>query len=189
LFEAAQLGATLQSQFMEWLDLHGTDLLPRPEPIHVHGLMRFAAHVLQADAREAGVAIVTHPTSDLWVRADAGWLQRVVLNLVSNAVKYNVPGGRVDLQASATQARVQLRVSNTGPAMDDTQRRRLFSPFERLGKELSCADGTGMGLAVSHRLVVLMSGTLEMECSDQDGTRFCATLPRSAAPAARKKRA
>ena len=69
------------------------------------------------------------------------------------------------------------------------RQRRLFRPFERLGKELSCADGTGMGLAVSHRLVTLMSGTLEVECSGEDGTSFCAMLPRSAAPAARQKQA
>jgi CheY-like chemotaxis protein/anti-sigma regulatory factor (Ser/Thr protein kinase) len=125
----------------------------------------------------------------LWVRADRQRLSQVLLNLLSNAVKYNREGGTVRVRCEGGadadgSERVWLRVEDTGPGIPESRRAELFVPFARLGAEESGVEGTGLGLALSQRLVEAMEGRLELEDSSPAGSVFRIALPRASDPAA-----
>ncbi len=95
------------------------------------------------------------------IRADRQRLKQVLLNFLSNAVKYNRYGGRVVVDlAPQTEGRLRISVSDEGPGIPPDKRNRLFSPFDRLGAENSDTQGTGLGLALSKRLTEAMGGTI-----------------------------
>jgi PAS domain S-box-containing protein len=112
------------------------------------------------------------------VMADPVRLRQVLLNLVSNAIKYGRPGGwvRLDLRVFAQTCR--LEVCDNGLGMNPEQLNGLFQPFNRLGRERSGLPGTGIGLVISRRLVELMHGVLTVRSQDQVGSVFGVELPR-----------
>ncbi|MDB5998650.1 MAG: hypothetical protein JWP52_349 [Rhizobacter sp.] len=119
------------------------------------------------------------------VHGDARRLQQVLLNLASNAVKYNRPGGRVRLalepdMGGEPQERVLLSIEDNGPGMSPQQTRRLFQPFERLGRETSAIEGTGLGLIIARSLVEEMKGAMTVKSQLGAGTRIVLDLPRAA---------
>jgi CheY-like chemotaxis protein len=114
---------------------------------------------------------------DRFVRADRQRLVQVLLNLLSNAVKYNRPGGSVHVGSEVVRdaagvARVRVRVEDTGRGIAPDRRGELFVPFARLGAEQSGVEGTGLGLALSQRLMTAMGGTLALEASSPQGSVF-----------------
>ncbi len=124
------------------------------------------------------------------VLGDETRIKQVLSNLLSNAVKYNrqggrvrvstqaLPGQRLQLQALPGQ-RLQLRVQHTGTGLTPTQQAKLFQPFNRLGREFTATEGTGIGLVISQRLAELMGGTLLAESPVGEGATFVLTLPQA----------
>jgi PAS domain S-box-containing protein len=106
------------------------------------------------------------------VRADATRLRQVLLNLLSNAFKYNRPGGTVRVDASSEGAMVLLRVADTGRGMNEQQLQQLFEPFNRLGAEREAVEGSGIGLAIAKALVARMGGTLAVRSTEGAGSVF-----------------
>jgi signal transduction histidine kinase len=134
--------------------------------------------LLQGLAAQNSVTLHDHvselPPVD--VLADRLRLKEVLINLVSNAVKYNVSGGRVDVHvdpadAGNSDSAVSLSVVDTGRGLDHQQMAGLFQPFNRLGAEASGIEGTGMGLFVSRRFMELMGGNIEVSSQPGLGTR------------------
>jgi PAS domain S-box-containing protein len=137
------------------------------------------AHLLEPLAAERQVSIVsrTSPEAPLAL-ADGQRLKQVLLNLVSNAIKYNRHGGGVDLHVlPAGQGRVAVRITDTGCGIAPEDIERLFSPFERLGAEQTTIEGTGLGLALSKLMVEAMNGSLEVESMPDVGSTFTVELP------------
>jgi PAS domain S-box-containing protein len=120
------------------------------------------------------------PAHVLAVTADARRVRQVVQNLLSNAIKYGRPGGRVTVSAHIGNCEVALRVQDDGIGMDTTQLQRLFTPFDRLGAEATAVQGSGLGLALSRRLVELMGGRIEAQSRPGEGSLFTVTLPAAA---------
>ncbi len=115
-----------------------------------------------------------------WVMADAQRVRQVLINLLTNAVKYNRPFGRVLLSCVAHRGepdRLCVRVSDTGVGLNPEDVARLFVPFERLGAEHGSVQGTGLGLALSKRLVEAMDGKLRAESAVGQGSTFTLELP------------
>ncbi len=113
------------------------------------------------------------------VRADRQRLSQIALNLLSNAVKYNRPGGTVSLscEVAASQERIRLAVSDTGYGIAPAHLGKLFKPFERLGAEHGNIEGTGIGLALSKRLVEAMGGAIGVDSDTSRGSTFWVELP------------
>jgi PAS domain S-box-containing protein len=134
-------------------------------------------------AARAGVSLHGPDVDDVDVllTADRQRLLQVLLNLVSNAIKYNHDGGRVDLTVAEEADRVVLTVHDTGPGLADEQIERLFVPFDRLGLEHSGIEGTGVGLALSRGLTERMGGTLSVRSTPGAGSAFSIELPGAAA--------
>ncbi|MBI3370106.1 MAG: PAS domain-containing sensor histidine kinase, partial [Burkholderiales bacterium] len=131
-------------------------------------------HGVVMDAAFRGTAASTATTA-AW--CDPLRLRQVLLNLLSNAVKYNRPGGWVRLALSTDQARVRLSVVDSGLGMTPDQLAHLYEPFNRLGRERSGVEGSGIGLALSRQLVLLMNGSLDITSTPGQGTRVDVELP------------
>lgn len=110
------------------------------------------------------------------VLADAVLLQRVVVNLLANAVRHSPPGERVRLAASSFQGRTELRVVDRGPGIPAERRGEVFTPFQRLG-DTDNDTGLGLGLALSKGFVEGMDGTLEVDDTPGGGLTMVVTLP------------
>ena len=114
------------------------------------------------------------------VIADPKCLRQVILNLMSNAVKYNRDGGQVILQCEEdAQGRLKIGVTDTGPGIAAEDQSRIFQPFDRLHKDTH-QEGTGIGLAVSRQLVELMGGELTVDSRPGEGSTFWVALERAA---------
>ncbi len=116
------------------------------------------------------------------VEADPARCRQILLNLVSNAVKYNSPGGSVTVQTTVRGNEVVASVADTGPGISDEDIARLFVPFDRLGRESSDIEGTGIGLMLASTLARAMGGRIEVVSSVGEGSTFSLVLPLAPAP-------
>ena len=109
----------------------------------------------------------------LAAHADRTRLKQVLVNLLSNAIKYNRPGGTVKVTCTQHPGqRLRIRVQDSGEGLSDEKLVQLFQPFNRLGRESSAEEGTGIGLAVSKRLVELMGGAIGARSTVGIGSEF-----------------
>lgn len=116
------------------------------------------------------------------VLADAGLLQRVMVNLVTNALRFSPPGRRVRISASQFAGTVQVRVTDWGPGIPAERRNDVFVPFQRLG-DTDNLTGLGLGLALSKGFVEGMGGTLEADDTPGGGLTMVISLPATSTPA------
>ena len=158
-----------------------------PEPLSAHDLWSEAVDLIRPLADARSITITIEPGNDgigHYVLADHQRLRQVLLNLLSNAVKYNRPTGGVTLRAGvAPDARhVRLSVADTGGGIAPEHLPLLFTPFERLGAENTEVEGSGIGLALSKRLVEAQGGELGVESAVGTGSTFWVDLPMAVAP-------
>ena len=152
--------------------------------------IRLLAPLAETAKVTLAVALPQHLPREAWsVRADATRLRQVLVNVIGNAIKYNLENGRVDVQvhvrSPADEARegdtgrLVIEISDTGRGMTAAQLARLFSAFDRLGLEASQIEGTGIGLVISRRLIERMGGAIAIDSRPDVGTRVTLTLERS----------
>jgi CheY-like chemotaxis protein/anti-sigma regulatory factor (Ser/Thr protein kinase) len=151
------------------------------EPVDVAATVADCLAMLEPQARALGLHLSGPAGAPApgRVLADARRLRQVLLNLISNAVKYNRPGGevRVDCRAEAQPGRVTIVVADTGAGIGAPLKERLFRPFDRLGAERTDVEGAGLGLVITRLLVQAMDGTLEIDSEVGRGTVASVSLP------------
>jgi CheY-like chemotaxis protein len=150
------------------------------QAIDLEVLVSEALALMQPLAQRHGMQVPaqwTAPRPGLAVQADRTRLMQVLLNLIGNAVKYNRAGGAVTLECRETDDRVWLGVRDEGPGLSDEDQSRLFEPFQRLGAEHSGIEGTGIGLALSRRLMQAMGGQIGVDSTPGQGATFWLRLP------------
>jgi signal transduction histidine kinase len=135
----------------------------------------------QAAAKELALHYAPS-TPDLAVLADREKLRQVLLNLISNAIRFTPPGGRVTLTAETRDAgTVAVMVEDTGVGIPDEKLEHIFEPFVQLDRSLTqVREGVGLGLAISRDLARGMGGELTVESAIGKGSCFTLTLPRTA---------
>ncbi len=154
------------------------------EPIALPDVLLDCQAMMEPQAQKNGIRI-SFPAVDraCFVEADRTRLKQVLINLLSNAIKYNRAGGTVDVTCSMTPAqRVRISVQDSGEGLSPENLAQLFQPFNRLGRESSAEEGTGIGLVVSQRLLDLMGGDIGVETTAGVGSVFWIELNRAAAP-------
>jgi protein-histidine pros-kinase len=147
------------------------------EPVPVRSVVEDTVQLMQPLAETADVTLTLIPgAADDYVLADRQRLRQVLLNLLSNAIKYNRSGGKVWLGWHAAGGKVALGVRDDGPGIDAALQDRLFTPFDRLGAELTGVDGTGIGLALTRSLADMMGGSITVDSTPGVGSTFTVTL-------------
>lgn len=152
----------------------------RLRSVNVHSLLRRCVDALAPMAAERSIAveIVPNGSKAAAVRADPDALEQVLINLLSNGIKYNRKGGRLKIGYEvADEGRVT--VEDTGNGLTASQIARLFEPFNRLDAARTNIQGAGLGLVISRKLVEEMHGTLQVWSEIGVGSRFRVTLPRA----------
>ncbi len=159
------------------------------EPVSVERVLSEAVEIMSplASANEITIERADTPTS-VYVRADNQRLRQILINLISNAIKYNRPGGRVTIETSVAEGNACISVTDTGYGIAEHDLKRLFKPFERLGAAETSVEGTGLGLALSRNLVEVLGGTIDVSSTVGEGTKFTVGLeitePRAIEPVA-----
>ncbi len=142
--------------------------------------IRNCADLVQSmlDKQQITLDIQVQPGTAHGLWADKTRLQQALLNLMSNAIKYNRDGGRVTVSCRPTaEGLLRISISDTGTGIPEERMVDLFLPFERLGAEQRKVEGTGIGLAITKRLVELMGGELGVESRQGTGSTFWVDLP------------
>jgi PAS domain S-box-containing protein len=179
-------GALLQliNDILDFSKIEAEKIVIEQEPFSPRQLIDTIAHVLVAQAREKRIELLTYVAPDVpqVVRGDAGRLRQILINLVGNAVKFT-ESGEVSLHVAvehASEGQVMLRyaVRDTGIGLTQPQIARLFQPFTQAdGSMTRRYGGTGLGLAVSKRLVDLMGGSIEVASVIGQGSTFTCLVP------------
>ncbi len=177
-----QAGWHLLEMINDVLDLsriESGNLRLQTEPLDLPELLTASVAMVAADAKARGITITTDLASgSAAVLADATRVKQILTNLLSNAVKYNHDGGRIHVASRVRQPdAVEIAVTDTGIGMTEQQLEALFQPFNRLGRERSGLQGTGIGLVISQRLADLMGGALQARSSEGEGSSFILALP------------
>jgi heavy metal sensor kinase len=152
----------------------------RADPVDLEALVLGA---LDAGARLAlgrGVTVRLGAVAPAVVKGDAVALERALLNLVDNAVRYTPAGGKVELSAAVMDGWVEISVQDSGPGIAAADAERVFEPFVRLEASRAAEPaGTGLGLAIARSIVSGHGGTLTLKSRPGAGSRFTIRLPRS----------
>jgi signal transduction histidine kinase len=134
--------------------------------------------MMRERAMEEGVQVdlAAAPGVDV-VEGDERRIKQVIFNLLSNAVKFTPAGGAVDVVAARDNGEVRVSVSDTGPGIAPEDHERIFEKFQQTGAGIEQREGTGLGLALSKRLVELHGGRIWLESEPGRGSTFVFTLP------------
>lgn len=168
---AGQHLLSLIDDVLDLSQLEGGEVAIELQPVPLVPLTQGLLPLVEPLARQIGVQVRTAALDGVPL-ADPTRLRQVLLNLLTNAIKYNRDGGEVVLAANAADGVVALSVSDTGRGMTPQQMLHLFEPFNRLGAESLGVEGTGIGLAIVKALVERMGGTVHVESAIDRGTRF-----------------
>lgn len=184
-----QGGSHLLEMIEDVLDMSSTEtgrLAVSSEPVSMAELLVEVTAMVRPAAAADQIQIHQHSAvsdADNWVLGDRHRLRQVLMQLVSNAVKYNQPCGRVDVTTTNLDTG-ELRVSvvDTGYGIRPADIAGLSIPFERVAFKRSDIEGAGIGLALSFRLATIMGGRIEVESELGTGSTFCLTMPGAQAP-------
>ncbi|WP_447593876.1 ATP-binding protein [Aquipseudomonas campi] len=154
------------------------------KPVEISSLLLGCAELVQPEVQQRGqqIRVLAESGVQLYVLADTRRVRQVLLNLLSNALKYNSPNGVVSLGCDVRPEGVRLWVEDCGPGLSEEQQSQLFQPFQRLGRESSTIPGTGIGLMLCKELAALMDGEIGLCSTPGKGSRFWIDLPSAAGP-------
>ena len=143
------------------------------EPVGLDAILQECRDMIAPLASQRGIGMAFPDACPLNVLADRTRLKQILLNLLSNALKYNREQGQVAIEcAPHASGRVRISVRDTGVGLDAEQLALLFQPFNRLGQEGGTEEGSGIGLVVTKRLVELMDGNIGVSSAPGEGSIF-----------------
>ncbi len=186
--EIMNAGRHLLELINEVLDLASIEsgkITLSPEPVCIVDLMEEVLSVVEPLADQYKIILVNeiarHHT--LFVKADKVRTKQVLLNLISNAIKYNRIGGSVTISAAELDSEnLQVNVQDTGMGIESDKLNKIFEPFDRLGAENSETEGTGIGMTITRKLMEVMNGSINVNSVVGEGSCFYITLPRCGPP-------
>jgi len=179
--EIHRAGTHLLQLINELLDLSRIEsgkMVTVLQPVQLHSLIGDALQMTQALLQSKHIVCINQCDARASVLADPTRLRQILVNLLSNAAKFNRDGGRILIECQRRAGDLlRLAITDNGPGIAQEKQAQLFKPFERLGAEHTAVDGTGIGLALSKQLVELMGGTLGCDSTPGAGSTFWLDLP------------
>jgi CheY-like chemotaxis protein/anti-sigma regulatory factor (Ser/Thr protein kinase) len=171
----------LINELIDIARIESGDLSLSVEPVLVRLVIEQSSQLMAPIAAEHSIRIIQHCAHPaLAVHADRQRLSQVLVNLISNAIKYNHRGGTVTISCRKDgTGQASIVVSDTGPGLSPENIERIFIPFERLGAEQTAVEGTGIGLPLARSLTDAMGGRLTASSVPGQGSAFTISLPRA----------
>ena len=181
-----EAGQQLLSMVEDLLDLTKVDageIAIALQPVELAPLWRSSAAMIEGVRERYNITFIDRlPTEPLWACADPQRLVQVFINLLTNACKYNRPGGHVVVEGWVEDAFVVLELSDDGIGMSAEDMTQLFQPFKRLAPMAETIEGTGLGLYIVKQLVERMNGSIQVHSESGQGSRFTLRLPVMSTP-------
>jgi signal transduction histidine kinase len=157
--------------------------------VSLRPLVLKSTHLLEPLAQAGKVSLLIDITPDLVVHADPKRLEQVLVNLVSNAIKYNREDGWVKVMARRDpNDQVRISVSDNGRGISPADQALIFKPFERGSAENTGVPGTGLGLSLTKKFVELMQGEIGFDSVPQQGSTFWFMLSHGPSGSAKRER-
>jgi PAS domain S-box-containing protein len=179
ILEAGRHLLELMNEVLDISRIESGNLSLSPEPVAIADVTDQVVKLMRpiGAARQIEIHVVPTSAEKQYVRADRHRLNQILLNLMSNAVKYNRQGGSITVScADAPGGRVRIAVTDTGAGIPPDKLALLFTPFERLGAEQTGIEGTGLGLALSRGLAEAMGGRVGVKSAVDRGSTFWVEL-------------
>ena len=167
----------LINQVLDYSTIEAEQLFITPAKVNVSDLVAACITLVSSDAQKQRATLLYRAIAEVpevWV--DEVKLQQVILNLLSNAIKYGGEQGHVDVTVTAEEGWVTLAVLDKGQGIAPHYRQKLFSLFERLQHQGQAIEGTGIGLALSKKLVEAMGGMIGYNPREPRGSEFWVKL-------------
>ncbi len=149
-----------------------------PAPFSLREALERGVVMVRERATQSGIQLGLRLDPEVEVvTGDERRIRQVIFNLLSNAVKFTPAGGRIDVASARVGGHVEIAVSDTGPGIAPEDLERIFEEFQQTEAGIRQREGTGLGLALSKRLVELHGGRIWVESRSGKGSRFVFTLP------------
>jgi two-component system OmpR family sensor kinase len=183
LYFSSALKATEQISLMidaifELARLEGPDAPLKYELFSMTELIQDTCQKLRLEAEASQVALVVNwDAQNVYGNGDIGLIERALVNVIQNAIKYSPPGSDVQITARLSDDRVLVSVANRGPVIRPDEIERLFVPLYRTDGARQTTKGSGLGLTITRRIVELHGGAIAATSSEAQGTRFDISLP------------
>lgn len=156
--------------------------IENPEPIDVRGVLMGVLPRVRREARKKNITLNWRRfgrVADYTVQGDETQLTSMFNNLIDNAVKYTLPGGRVEVTGGSNEEEVIVSIADTGIGIPEEKLTRIFERFYRVDKDRSKATGgTGLGLSIVRHVAEKHGGRVAVESTIGEGTTFTVYLPR-----------
>jgi len=177
--EHAERLARLTDDLLQLSQIEAGKLDLQRRPVSIAEIIEPCLETVRLKAEEKELAIDCYVSPDLpLVNADPLALQQALQNLVDNAVRYNSPGGRIEIRAQVRDACAVIAVSDTGPGIPQAEQGRIFERFYRMDTARSrAAGGTGLGLSIAKHLAEAHGGRIELQSEVGRGSTFTLVLP------------
>lgn len=149
------------------------------EPVRLEDLLEETRNLILPLAKRSSIDLqIDIPAGQLVLQADYMRLKQVLLNLLTNAVKYNHGGGRVSLSTETLdEDKLRIHVTDNGAGIAADKLDQIFMPYNRLGAEYTQVSGTGIGMTISKQIIELMHGNIGVESELGKGSHFWVDLP------------
>jgi len=145
--------------------------------VDVRKIAQLSVDTMRPYAIQKDVDIYLNNREPVMMKADAGEIEIILNNLISNAVKYNKTGGRVDIFIDKLPELIRIAVSDTGIGLSDPDKERIFEDFVRIkSQQTRNISGSGLGLSIVRKIVDMYQGTIEVQSVPEQGTTFTISL-------------
>jgi signal transduction histidine kinase len=168
----------LIEDILAFAQLDSGRVIVRPAAVPLSESFARAEALVRMRVQESNISLVMEGCEGLAANADPDRLQQILLNLLTNAIKFTPPGGRIEVRCSQAGERVLIRIADTGIGIPEDQLEHVFEPFVQLNpKQGSAVEGVGLGLAISRDLARAMHGDLSASVEPGAGAVFTLDLP------------
>ncbi|MBU1305878.1 MAG: response regulator, partial [Alphaproteobacteria bacterium] len=175
---ASQHLSHLVEDILDWSNVQADDRQRELKPLAVRELLQECADMVSAEVQQRDLRLnLDLPGESLQIAADRRRLRQVILNLLSNAMKYNKVGGDITLTYQVAAGHVRLIVEDTGIGIPAEKQDQVFEPFQRLGRENTAILGTGIGLSLCKEFAAHQNGVMGLHSEEGIGSSFWIELP------------
>jgi len=179
VFSEANRLNEMTTDFLELARLESGRVRFQPEPVHLEGLIHECLEIIRMQAETKGIQLETSIDHSIApVHGDRSQLKRLLLNLLTNAIKYNREDGEISVSLCEVDGMIELDVSDSGIGIPDGDINHIFERFYRVPSHAGKTSGTGLGLAIAERIARGHFGKIRVRSKLGEGSTFTLILPR-----------